>query len=74
MLKGQEPRICLAFKYSYEIRASEAGKLQRTLENVRVSSSPPRIYKEGLTERAIILCKLNKKFVFLKEPFYLTNQ
>ena len=48
-----------------------------------------RIEKEGLTERAIILCKLNKsllessisvgihrkkEFVFLKEPLYLTNQ
>ena len=28
------------FKYSYDIRASEAGKLQRIIENVRISSSP----------------------------------
>ena len=52
-------------------------------------SLKPRIKKEGLTERAIILCKLNKsllesfisvgirrgkKFVLLNEPLYLTNQ
>ena len=45
----------------------------------------PRIYKEGQTERAIILCKLikslfeswytqAKKFVFLKEPLYVFNK
>ena len=72
---------------SIQFLGSKSHKVGKTvLSNV----SQTRIEREGLTERAIILCKLNKSllessisagihrqkslYILLNEPLYLTNQ